>query len=367
MKHQFATVQRILGALLMLFSISMLIPLALAVFYGEGGAAAFALAFAISSGAGLVAWLPVRHTTNDLKIRDGFLVVVLFYIVLGGFGSLPLMIADVPGMSPTDALFEAISGITSTGATVLTAIDTLPHAILFWRQLLLWIGGMGIIVLAVAVMPMLGVGGMQLFRAELPGPVKDAKLTPRIRETAKVLWYVYLAFTLLSIAMMWLAGMPMFDAVSHGLASIATGGFSNHDASISYYQSQVVEIVTIIAMLLGGLNFSLHFTVWRNADVRVYWRNIEARTWLATIIGISVLIAVVLWLGAGRPPLLDALVSSTFMVVSASTTTGFVLTDAAVWPLFIHMLLLLGCCIGGCGGSTSSGMKFMRFLLLFKQ
>src|SRR5699024_1812730 len=155
MKHQFATVQRILGALLMLFSISMLIPLALAVFYGEGGAAAFALAFAISSGAGLVAWLPVRHTTNDLKIRDGSLVVVLFYIVLGGFGSLPLMIADVPGMSPTDALFEAISGITSTGATVLTAIDTLPHAILFWRQLLLWIGGMGIIVLAVAVMPML--------------------------------------------------------------------------------------------------------------------------------------------------------------------------------------------------------------------
>ncbi|HLQ84711.1 MAG TPA: TrkH family potassium uptake protein [Salinisphaeraceae bacterium] len=367
MKHQFATVQHILGALLMLFSTSMLIPLLLALFYGEGGAQTFAASFAITLTAGTLVWLPVRKTRRDLKIRDGFLVVVLFWVVLSSFGALPLLLATTPELTLTDAMFEAVSGLTATGATVLSGLDGMPHAILFWRQLLHWMGGMGIIVLAVAVMPMLGIGGMQLYRAETPGPVKDTKLTPRIRETAKALWYIYLALTLLCVLLFWSAGMSPFDAVSHGFSAIATGGFANYDASIGHFNSQAIELVTIFAMLLGSINFGLHFTAWRHADPSIYVRDPEARAYLVMVVIVSLFVALILLFSATYTQLPQALLAAVFMAISFGTTTGLTVADYVSWPSFIPMFLLLGCFVGGCGGSTTGGMKVVRFLLLAKQ
>lgn len=367
MTHRFATVQRILGALLALFSFSMLVPLALALVYGEGGMQAFAMAFGITLSAGLLIWLPARNCRRELKIRDGFLVVVLFWVVFSGFGALPFMLAEQPHLSFTDAYFESASGLTTTGATVLTAIDSLPHAMLFWRQLLHWMGGMGIIVLAVAILPMLGVGGMQLYQAEIPGPVKNTKLTPRIRETAKALWYVYVALTLLCTALLWLAGMTLFDAISHAMSALSTGGFANYDASIGHYDSALIALMTTFAMLIGGLNFGLHFSAWRNTAPSVYWRDSEARTFLTMVVVATLVVGGVLWLYGTYGDIPDALVSALFTVVSIGTTTGLEVDDYATWPTFIPMLLLLGCFVGGCAGSTTGGMKVIRFMLLSKQ
>ncbi len=367
MNYYFAVVQRVLGLLLMMFSTTMLVPLAMALLYRDGGAQAFAAGFAVTLVTGLAAWLPVRRVRRELKIRDGFLVVVLFWMVLSLFGAVPLWLADNPNMSVTDAVFESVSGLTTTGATVLVGLETLPHAILFWRQLLHWMGGMGIIVLAVAVLPMLGVGGMQLYRAETPGPVKDSKLTPRIRETAKVLWYLYLSLTALFALLFWLAGMSVFDAVSHAFSAIATGGFANHDLSLGYYGDHLVKLIAIAAMLVGSINFGLHFTAWRNTNPLIYIRDSESRTFLI-MVGIVTLAAAIILLIAGTYAMVpDAVVKAMFMVVSIGTTTGFTTADYAIWPGFLPMLLLLGSFVGGCAGSTTGGMKVMRFILLAKQ
>jgi trk system potassium uptake protein TrkH len=229
--------QRILGLLLMMFSVTMIPPLLISALFDDRSWLPFVESFAFILLAGLVVWFPVRGKRKDLRLRDGFLVVASFWTVLGTAGALPLFLADMPSMSFTDAVFESMSGLTTTGATVLTGLDTLPPSILYYRQQLQWLGGMGIIVLAVAVLPMLGVGGMQLYRAETPGPVKDTKLTPRITETAKALWYVYLSFTLFCMFGYILAGMPWFDALCHAFSTVAIGGFSTHDLSIGYFDS----------------------------------------------------------------------------------------------------------------------------------
>ncbi|MDH3643054.1 MAG: potassium transporter, partial [Gammaproteobacteria bacterium] len=252
-------VQRILGILLMLFSSTMLPPVLVSLVFDDSAGLAFVYGFGVTLAAGLLIWLPVRRDTRELRLRDGFLVVAAFWVVLGSFGAAPLLFSEQPSLSLTDAVFEAISGLTTTGATILSGLDDLPPSILYYRQQLQWLGGMGIIVLAVAVLPMLGVGGMQLYRAETPGPVKDTKLTPRITETAKALWYVYLGLTVVCGAAYWAAGMNVFDAICHSFSTVAIGGFSTHDASIGFFASPAIDMIAVVFMLLAGANFSLHF------------------------------------------------------------------------------------------------------------
>ncbi|AWN14729.1 TrkH family potassium uptake protein [Salinisphaera sp. LB1] len=367
LNYYYAVVQRVLGLLLMIFSVSMLAPIVVALIYGDGEIEAFAIGFAITLATGLLAWLPSRHVQRELKIRDGFLVVVLFWMVLSLFGAIPLWLATRPDMNFTDAAFESVSGLTTTGATVLTGLDTLPHAILFWRVLLHWMGGMGIIVLAVAVLPMLGVGGMQLYRAETPGPIKDAKLTPRIRETAKALWYVYVSLTLFCALLFWAAGTTPFDAISDAFSSIATGGFSNHDLSLGYHDNPIIELAACVSMLIGAISFGMHFSIWRSANLLGYWRDSETRTFLIMVVAATAVTAIVLLVSGTYVDAPDAVIKALFQVLSIGTTTGFTTTDYTIWPSFIPMFLLLGGFIGGCAGSTTGGMKTVRFILLAKQ
>ncbi|MDN5862793.1 MAG: TrkH family potassium uptake protein [Salinisphaera sp.] len=367
MTHRYAVTQRLLGLLVMLFSTTMLIPLVIALGYADGEAAAFAMSFAITLVAGFVCWLPVRSTQRDLKVHDGFLVVALFWVVLSGFGALPLLFAQVPDMSVTDAIYESVSGLTTTGATVLVGIDGLPHGILLWRMLLHFFGGMGVIVLAVAVLPLLAVGGMQLYRAETPGPIKDAKLTPRIRETAKALWLVYVGLTIACALAYWLAGMSLFDAVGHAFSTLSTGGFSNHDASIGYFDSALIEAIAVVFMFLGAVNFSLHFAAFRRGSLGAYWRDAEFHGWLWLVVGATALCTVVLLTSGYYSSVGTAVLKALFQVVSIGSTTGFLTADYTQWPTFIPVMLILGTVVGGCGGSTSGGIKVSRFLLLIKQ
>lgn len=247
-----AVIRRILGVLLMLFSSTQLPPLLIDLYYGEGAWQGFLMALLITLSIGLLIWLPVRGANGDLKIRDGYLITALFWTVLGTFGCIPFLLIDTPRMGLVDALFESVSGISTTGATVLTGLDQLPKAVLYYRQQLQWFGGMGIIVLAVAIMPMLGIGGMQLYRAEMPGPLKEQKLSPRIAETARTLWLIYCGLTLACALAYWAAGMSLFDAICHSFSTIAIGGFSTHDASIGYFDSPLVEAVCMFFLVVSG-------------------------------------------------------------------------------------------------------------------
>jgi trk system potassium uptake protein TrkH len=364
---QLTAVQRILGILLMLFSLTMVPPMVLALLYDDGTTVPFLAAFGLILAIGVLFWLPARSTRQELRIRDGFIVVVMFWTVLGVSGSLPLMLSDSPDMSWTDAVFESISGLTTTGATVIVGIDDLPPSIQFYRQQLQWLGGMGIIVLAVAVLPMLGVGGMQLYRAETPGPMKDSKLTPRITETAKALWYVYLGLTLACAAAYWAAGMDLFDAVGHAFSTIAIGGFSTHDASMGYYGSTLIELIAVVFMLLAGVNFALHFVAWRDRSVTAYLKDSEFRLYFSILVVVTVVVTLVLQHTGTYEKWDEAFLKAIFQAVSIGTTTGFTTAEYYTWPGFIEILLLFASVIGGCAGSTGGGIKVIRFLLLIKQ
>ncbi len=359
--------QRILGLLLMLFSTSMLPPVAVSLFYADGAYFAFLSGFAVTFAAGALIWFPVREDRRDLRLRDGFLIVAAFWLVLGSFGSAPLLFSEQPSMSLTDAVFEAISGLTTTGATVLTGLDNLPPAILYYRQQLQWLGGMGIIVLAVAVLPMLGVGGMQLYRAEAPGPVKDSKLTPRITETAKALWYIYLGLTISCALGYWAAGMSPFDAICHAFSTVAIGGFSTHDASIGYFDNYAIELVGVVFMFLAGINFSLHFVAWRSTSVRHYFIEPEFRAYCAVLGGLLLFVLLRLYFQDVFSSPGETLIAGLFQTVSVATTTGFTTTNFAAWPGALPVVLLFSSFIGGCAGSTAGGMKVVRVLLLYKQ
>ena len=364
---RFATIQRILGLLLMVSSLTMLPPLLIALWLEENSLLGFTLTLLGVLVVGALFWLPVRNHRQELRVRDGFVVVALFWMVLALVGSIPLMLAEQPEMDFTDAMFESMSGLTTTGATVLTGIDHLPRSIQFYRQELQWLGGMGIIVLAVAVLPMLGIGGMQLYRAETPGPMKDNKLTPRITETAKALWYIYLGLTVSCAVAYWFAGMDVFDAVSHSFSTVAIGGFSPHDLSIGYFNSPTIELVAVVFMLLAGVNFSLHFLAWRSVSVLAYFRDSEFRAYITVLLLAAVVTVSYLYLNGTFPRLGDALHHGIFQVVSIGTTTGFTTAAYFHWPGFLPVMLLFISFIGGCAGSTGGGMKVIRFLLLFKQ
>lgn len=361
------TVQRILGLLLMLFSITMLPPVVVSFIFREASWLPFIQGFALTLAVGIVIWFPVRGVRKELRLRDGFIVVASFWTVLGTFGAAPLFLADVPSMSLTDAVFESMSGLTTTGATVLTGLDTLPKSILYYRQQLQWLGGMGIIVLAVAVLPMLGVGGMQLYRAETPGPVKDNKLTPRITETAKALWYVYLAFTTLCTVGYFLAGMDWFDAICHAFSTVAIGGFSTHDLSIGYFNSAAVDLIAIAFMFAAGINFSLHFFAWRFVQVKHYAADPEFRAYTKMLLVLSLIVAASLAWSNTYGSISDSVINGVFQAVSIATTTGFTTANYSAWPGAIPVLLIFSSFVGGSAGSTAGGIKVIRWLLIYKQ
>ena len=356
---------RILGLLLMLFSLTLLPPMALSLLYADGELYSSTGAFALIALAGLILWLPVRHYHRDLRTRDGFLITVLFWLTLGLAGCLPIYLSSL-GLSFTDAFFEGFSGLTTTGATVLTQLDQLPKSILFYRHQLQWLGGMGIIVLAVAILPMLGIGGMQLYRAETPGPLKDSKLTPRITETAKALWYIYLTLTIICAAAYWLARMSLFDAIAHSFSTVSIGGFSTHDTSLAYFDSPIIEGLAIAFMLLSAANFALHFSAWRGRKVHHYLWDNEYRTFILITLSLVCFTSAVLLI-TQTYSWADALRHGIFESVSMLTTTGFSSASFASWPLFVPFLLIMASFIGGCAGSTAGGMKVIRIMLLWKQ
>ncbi len=365
---QYFAIQRIIGLLLMIFSVTQLPPVLVSLIYNDGALHAFLVTFMVTVITGLVLWVPVSRSRKELRLRDGFIVVVAFWTVLGLFGSLPLALSEQVTISVTDSIFESISGLTTTGATVLTNIDTLPKSILYYRQQLQWLGGMGIVVLAVAIMPMLGIGGMQLYRAETPGPMKDSKLTPRLTETAKALWYIYLTLTILCGLGYWVAGMTVFDAIAHSFATVSIGGFSTHDASMAYFiDKPLIEITAIIFMFISGINFALHFTSWRNRSIKAYFMDAEFKTYLFLLLVAIVISTSYLFYKNHFPTTNQTILNSIFQVVSIGTTTGFTTQQYHLWPGFLPVMLLFLSFVGGCAGSTGGGMKVIRFLLLFKQ
>ena len=363
---QFSVIARVLGLLMMIFSFTLVPPMLVSVIYQDGTLNAFLYALFITFGIGFLVWLPVRNHKQDLKTRDGFVITVLFWLVLAFSGSVPLYIADQPALSYTDAFFESLSGWTTTGATVITGLDDLPKSILWYRQQLQWLGGMGIIVLAVAVLPMLGIGGMQLFRTEIPGPVKDSKLTPRITETAKALWYIYLSITIACALAYWFAGMSVFDAIGHSFATVAIGGFSTYDASLGHFDSPAIEAIAIIFMLISVLNFGLHFFAWKNKSILHYFVDSEFKFLLYIMFGGALLTISALWL-TGTYSLTESMRNGLFQLVSVATTTGFGTSGFAEWPVFLPVLLFMMAFIGGCAGSTGGGIKVIRVLLIYKQ
>ena len=362
----FAVIARIVGILLMIFSGTMLIPAVIALLTGDGAASAFLIAFVLCFGSGGIVWLFVRRARSELNIRDGFLVVSLFWTVLGCFGSLPFLLADGLNLSLSDAVFESISGLTTTGATVITGLDELPVSILFYRQFLQWLGGIGIIVIAVAILPILGIGGMQLYRAETPGPVKDSKLTPRITGTAKALFLIYLYLTIACTVAYWLAGMSGFDALCHAFSTVAIGGFSTHDASLGFFENPMILVIASVFMLLAGINFGVHFFAWRSRRFYHYLRDSETRFYLLAVsVACAIIVAYLAY--TKTYSVQESVLLGVFHTISIATTTGFAAADFAVWPAFVPVMLILLSFMGGCGGSTAGGMKVVRVMLITKQ
>ncbi len=363
----FRLLQKIFGLLLILFSFTTIPPIFIAFIDYQRDQLPFMQTFIIVLLIGMLLFLPVRYYEKELRNREGFIVVALFWVIFSALGAIPFMLSEFSPLSFTDAFFESMSGFTTTGATVMEGLDYLPRSLLFWRQELQWLGGMGIIVLAVAILPVLGVGGMQLFKAETPGPVKDAKLTPRITGTAKALYLIYLAITVICALTYKVLGMNWFDAVAHSLSTVANGGFSTHDESFAWFHSAPLEIAAIFFMMLSGVNFALHYAAWSSKSLKAYWQDTEFRAYLAILIVSSLLISTYLIIHNGFQSALTNLHHGSFQLVSFMTTSGFGVADFTSWPTFIPVLLVFSGFIGGCAGSTAGGIKVIRIVLLAKQ
>ncbi|GAB2697887.1 TrkH family potassium uptake protein [Aliiglaciecola aliphaticivorans] len=364
---QYRTIIRILGLLVALFSSTMLFPAIISLIFEDGSGLPFILAFFLILFTGLAIWYPNRRHRNDLRAKEGFLIVVLFWVVLASFGAFPFLLLDQPRMTVTDAFFESFSALTTTGATVIEGIEYLPKSVQFYRQQLQWLGGMGIIVLAVAILPILGVGGMQLYRAETPGPVKDSKMTPRIADTAKHLWYIYLTLTVTCSIAYWAAGMDWFDAVCHSFSTIAIGGFSTYDASIGHFNSPVINLICVVFLWIAALNFALHYAAASGRTLRGYIYDPEFKAFFFIQFVLILICFLVLVnhqiFGSAETAFNQAI----FQAVSISTTAGFVTTDFSSWPVFLPILLIFASFIGGCAGSTGGGLKVIRVFLLYLQ
>ncbi len=355
----------LVGRMVALFALLMGVPLAFALFGHDLAEGAFLAGGGITLGCGLAMSLATRRFRRELQPRDGFVLVTLTWALLPAFGALPLMFA-IPGLSFTDAYFEAMSGLTTTGATVLTGLDNLPRSVNVWRCFMVLIGGMGIIVLVVAILPMMGVGASQLFKSETAGPMKDQKLTPRIAETARGLWVVYFAISAACFFAFHLAGMGWADAFMHMCSTMGLGGFAAYDASFGAFNSPRIEAVAVFFMILAGVNFSLYFLVWKKRSLAVLWRDFEARVYLPLMVGSVLLVAAFLWAHGVYPSFDVALRHAAFSVVSIATTTGFATVDYALWPAFAPAFMLVLCCFATCAGSTGGGIKLVRSLLMLK-
>ncbi|HEX5339208.1 MAG TPA: potassium transporter TrkG [Gallionella sp.] len=355
-----------LGLLLVVFSVTYLLPIAASLIYGDNTLIDFLLAMVWTACLGTLMWLLTRRYKGELSIRHGYLLVVGMWTTMPAVATIPLLLV-IDGLSFTDAYFEAISGITTTGATVLTGLDTLPPAINIWRHELNWLGGMGIIVLAVAVLPLLGVGGRQLFKAETPGPMKDTALTPRITETARNLWLVYLGITIACILSLKAVGMNWLDAICHAFAAMGLGGFSTHDASVGYFDSPAIEAVLIVFMLLAAMNFATHFLAWRAKSWAPYKHDTEGLATVGITLASCVGIGAFLWWEGTYPNFWTALRHASFNLVSMATDCGFASADFNQWPIFAPIWMLFLSCVVASSGSTGGGIKMIRTLVLFKQ
>ena len=363
---RFFAVLNVLSAVVMAFALCMIFPLVCSLLIGDNAQTAYDEAVLLTAMAGALLWALTKKKRRELQPRDGFLLVVLVWTVLPAFATLPLLFY-LPELSFTDAYFETVSGLTTTGATVLSGLDQLPPSINIWRSFLVWIGGMGVIVLAVAILPVLGVGGSQMYKTETPGPMKDTKLTPRIAETAKGLWLVYLMITVTCLVSFRVAGMNWLDAMMHAFSTIGLGAFSSHDASFGHWDSPAVEAVAIYFMLLAGINFGTHFLAWRRRSFAPYARDPEAGLYLLVVIGSVFAIAYFLRANQTYPGFWTALRFSAFNVVSIATTTGFSNTDYNLWPIFAPVWMLFLCGFSTCSGSTGGGIKMIRAELMARQ
>ncbi len=365
MKEILLPVAHVFALVMMVFAATMLAPLVMAVWELDPALWSFIISAVATFLLGALLWLMTRRFKRELKTRDGLMLVALTWVVLPAVAGFPLW-KYLP-INFTDAYFEAASGLTTTGATVLSGLEYLPRSINLWRHLLSWIGGMGIIVLAVAILPLLGVGGMQIYRAEMPGPMKDSKLTPRIGQTAKLLWAVYGGLTAACIVCLKLAGMEWFDAVCHGFSAVSLGGFSTYDASIGHFNSVAIELVLTAFEILAALNFATHFLAYSQRGVAAYFRDAEAKATLSvlavSVIGISIFLAV----KSSYPDYPSALRESLFNVVAIATDSGLHTQDYSRWPIFAPMWMMFLSCIVASSGSTGGGIKMIRTLVLAKQ
>lgn len=357
----FKPVLNILGALLVFLGVSLMFPAIVAYYYDEGDFVSFLITIALSMVLGLLIFLFTR-TKEELRAKDGFIIVTFGWFFFAIIGALPFYLSGfIPSF--TDAFFETMSGFTTTGASILTDIEALPHGLLFWRSFTHWLGGMGIILLSLAILPLLGVGGMQLFKAEVPGPTPD-KLSPRIKNTAELLWGVYLLITVVEILLLKFAGMEWFDAACHTFGTMATGGFSTKNASIGHYNSATIDTIIIIFMIMAGTNFALHYRALRGKPL-IYWKDPEAIFFIGIIAVASLIIGFDIWTNSGESVGTSAQ-HSIFQVVSILTTTGYGTADYEQWSVSSQLILFILMFLGGCAGSTGGGMKIIRSLILIK-
>ena len=363
---QLSIVAKTLGLLLMVFSFAQVPPILVDLIYSEGEYLTFVFSFILTVFGGLVLWWPFRAIKKSFRLREGVLIVVSFWIVLSLFGTLPFLITEsISNLSFSNAFFESMSGLTTTGATVLSQLDDLPKSILFYRQQLQWLGGMGIIVLAVAVLPLLGVGGMELYHAESSGIAKD-RLTPKLRNTAIALWKIYLSLTVLCALAYFFSGMSIFDAVSHSFSTVAIGGFSTHDSSIGYFNSIPIEMIAMFFMFLAGINFSLHFVAWNNRSLVDYIKDSEFKTYAMVLFSASAIVIIALSLNSEYGSTSETIRHSLFQTISIATTTGFTSQNYSNWPAAIPVFLIMVSFIGACVGSTGGGIKVVRVLVMFR-
>ena len=352
---------RLLGGLLLFLAAALLLPLPFSYYYADGAWSAFVSAALVCGGVGATLFFTCR-STKEMSLREGFAIVTLGWSTFALFGALPYLFSGAIN-APLDAVFETMSGFTTTGATILIDIEVVPESVLLWRALTQWLGGMGFIVLSLAILPLMGIGGMQLFRAEMPGPTAD-RLKPRIQDTAKLLWGIYVMLTGLLVILLMFGDMNFFDALCHAFTTLATGGFSPRNASVGAYNSAYIDWVISLFMFLAAINFSLYYLALRGR-LRDFYRNEELRIYLALVVGIVLL---VMWFnhGAVYSSIVDNLRYSVFQVVSIISTTGFATADYGQWPEACQLLLFFAMVVGGCAGSTAGGIKVARLLLLFK-
>ena len=365
MKDILLPVAHVFALVMMVFAVTMLAPLVMAVWALDPAVWSFVISALATFALGATLWFATRRFKRELKTRDGLMLVALTWVALPAVAGFPLW--HFLPINFTDAYFEAASGLTTTGGTVLSGLESLPRSINLWRHLLSWLGGMGIIVLAVAILPMLGVGGMQIYRAEMPGPMKDSKLTPRIGQTAKLLWAVYAGLTVACIVSLKLAGMNSFDAVCHGFSALSLGGFSTYDDSIGHFNSLAIEMVLTVFQVLAALNFATHFLAWSQRGVRAYFRDAEAKAILSVLAVSCIGISLFLYFKGSYADYPTALRHATFNVVSIAVDSGLRTEDYSRWPIFAPMWMMFLSCIVASSGSTGGGIKMIRTLVLTKQ